>query len=111
MASLNTPFVKKYKDGKLVNDFDTVYVSEHPNRKAMHRKVRRNNRNAEGFYLQEVYDKPQRILKERYITDHILEKAIRMGLSKKEALAKYGKNRYEVNLEAKVIKVIQHKRF
>jgi hypothetical protein len=57
---------------------------------------------------QTIYSEPQRILKERYITDHMLEKAIRNGLTKKEALAKYGKNRYVTNPNAKPIKVIFH---
>ena len=44
-----------------------------------------------------------------YIKGHMLEKAIRIGLNKKEALEKYGKNRYTVNPNAKVIKAITHK--
>ncbi len=59
--------------------------------------------------VQLIYDEPVKIFVERYITDHCLEKAIRLGLSKKAALARYGKNRYRVNPEAKVSKIIIHK--
>ena len=58
--------------------------------------------------VQVIYSEPQRILKERYITDHMLEKAIRMGMSKKKALEVYGKNRYTDNPNAKPVKTIIH---
>jgi len=61
--------------------------------------------------VQIIYSEPQWILKERYITDHMLEKAIRLGLSKKEALAKYGKNRYQLNPNAKPIKTVIHLKY
>ena len=57
---------------------------------------------------QVVYSEPRRIFKERYITDHMLEKAIRMGMSKKKALEVYGKNRYIDNPNAKPVKTITH---
>ena len=71
---------------------------------ANNRKTTRGRKNQ----IQIVYSEPRRIFKERYITDHMLEKAIRQGLSKKEALSKYGKNRYVNNPNAVPVKTIIH---
>lgn len=68
-----------------------------------------NRKSTRGRRKQAVLSAPGRIFVERYITDHMLERAIRNGLSKNEALEKYGKNRYRPNPEAKVIKFITHK--
>lgn len=67
-----------------------------------------NRKETLGRKIQVIYSEPKYLLKERYITDHMLEKATIMGLNKKEALSKYGKNRYIVNPNAKPIKVIHH---
>jgi hypothetical protein len=77
---------------------------------ALNMPRKHNNRKSnDARRVQLIYDEPVKIFVERYITDHMLEKAIRLGLSKKAALAKYGKNRYRVNPEAKVSKIIIHK--
>ena len=85
---------------------------------ANNRKTTRGRKQNEEFTIidnnivrtrkQVVYSEPQRILKERYITDHMLEKAIKMGMSKKKALEVYGKNRYIDNPNAKPVKTITH---
>lgn len=67
-----------------------------------------NRKATKGRIKQTVYSEPRRIFKERYITDHMLEKAIRMGMSKKEAFKIYSKNRYTINKNAKPVKVIEH---
>lgn len=111
MASLNTPFVAIYRDGKLQNDF-SYYPSEGPNRRLRRATVRKfNNRISGGYYVQPVYSSkdPHRIFIGRYITQHMSDKCAAMGLSKKEALAKYGKNRYIINPTAKPVKFIKHK--
>ena len=68
-----------------------------------------NRKSGDSRRVQLIYDEPVKVFVERYITDHMLEKAIGMGLSKKAALAKYGKNRYRNNPNAKVSRIIIHK--
>ena len=68
-----------------------------------------NNRKNEQKSVQVIYSEPKKVLIGRYITDHMLEKAIRMGMTKKKALEVYGKNRYKVNPNAKAVKIIIHK--
>lgn len=111
MASLNTPFVAIYKDGKLQNDF-SFYPSKYPNRRMRRYNPRRqNNRISGGYYVQPVYSSkdPNKIFIGRYITKHMADKCEAMGLSKKEALEQYGKNRYIFNPNAKPVKFIKHK--
>jgi hypothetical protein len=67
-----------------------------------------NRKTTRGRKKQVVYSEPQRIFKERYITDHCLERGIREGLSRKQALDTYGKNRYITNPNAVPIKTIYH---
>jgi hypothetical protein len=57
---------------------------------------------------QVVMSEPQYIFKERYITERMLERASKEGLTKKQALAKFGKNRYAFNPNAKPLKTIIH---
>ena len=73
--------------------------------------VKRNNRKSGGSYIQAVYSKenPRKIFLGRYITEHMLAKATEEGLTTREALVKYGKNRYKINLEAKPVKFIKHR--
>lgn len=68
-----------------------------------------NNRKNEQKIVQLIYSEPLKVLVGRYITDHMLEKAIRSGMTKKKALATYGKNRYRINPNAKITKVITQK--
>lgn len=71
-------------------------------------RIHNNRKETAARRVQLVYNEPLKTFVERYITDHMLEKATRMGLSKKEALEKFGKNRYRVNPDSKVVKVIIH---
>ena len=67
-----------------------------------------NHKNGDSRKIQLIYTEKPRLLVERYITDHMLQKAISQGLSKKDALVKYGKNRYAKNPDARVLKIIIH---
>lgn len=78
------------------------------NRKSLSRRKNGKLVSTSNQIKQIIYSEPRRIFKERYITDHMLEKAIRQGLSKKEALDKYGKNRYVNNPNAVPVKTIIH---
>ena len=85
-------------------------VNRRDRRQVLNMPRKHNNRKSgDSRRVQLIYDEPVKVLVERYITDHILEKAIGMGLSKKAALAKYGKNRYRNNPNAKVSRIIIHK--
>lgn len=78
-------------------------------RQALKMPRKHNNRKiGNSKRVQLIYDEPVKIFVERYITDHMLEKAISRGLSKKKALELYGKNRYRKNTNTKIIKVIIH---
>ena len=70
-----------------------------------------NNRKNEQKSVQVIYSEPKKVLVGRYITDHMLEKAIRAGLTKKKALELYGKNRYRINTNAVPVKIITHKAY
>lgn len=60
-------------------------------------------------YKQHLLSEKGKTFVGRYITPHMLEKATKLeGLSKEEALEKYGKNRYRPNPNAKVIGVLNH---
>jgi hypothetical protein len=74
----------------------------------MGKNKKSNNTRKKTSYIQIVYSEPKYILKERYVTDYMLEKAIRNGMSKAEALDKYGKNRYMINPNAIPLKEIKH---
>lgn len=87
----------------------SVTVNRRTRRWALNMPRKHNNRKPNNARrVQLVYDEPVKIFIERYITDHMLEKAIRQGLSKKRALEVYGKNRYRKNPFAKVSKIIIH---
>lgn len=76
---------------------------------ANHRKSSRGNaKSTPGRRRQEVYSEPQFILVDRYLTPSMAKKAKREKLNKQDALNKYGKNRYAVNPNAKLVKVIYH---
>ena len=84
-------------------------VNRRKRRKFLNKLRKHNNRKiGNSRRIQFVYDKPEKIFVERYITDHMLEKAIRLGMSKKQALEIYGKNRYRKNNNLKVTKIIIH---
>ena len=72
---------------------------------ANNRQTRKSGRK---ISFQEVYSEPQYILKERYLTPHMLSISAEEGLSHKQALTKYGKNRYAINPNAVVMKTIKH---
>jgi hypothetical protein len=62
---------------------------------------------------QTVYTEPRRILKEKYLTakgKRVLAGELVNGkkLTKDEVWAKYGKNRYTINPNAKLLKTIIH---
>ena len=69
---------------------------------------RQTGKSGRKISTQDIYSEPQFILKERYITPHMLERCISQGWTKKQALAKYGKNRYALNPNAVVVKTVKH---
>lgn len=84
-------------------------VNRRQRRQALNMPRMHNNRKiGRSRKIQLIYNEPQKLLLERYITDHMLEKAVRLGYSKKKALEIYGKNRYRSNPDAKVAKIIVH---
>ena len=84
-------------------------VNRRQRRLALNMPRKHNNRASNNTRrVQVIYDEPVKIFVERYITDHMLEKSIRLGLSKKAALELYGKNSYRKNPNAKVSKIIIH---
>lgn len=86
-----------------------VTVNRRDRRSALNMPRMHNNRKiGRSRKVQLIYNEPQKLLLERYITDHMLEKAIHLGYSKKKALELYGKNRYRNNPDAKVAKIIVH---
>ena len=48
---MNKPYVKEYKDGKLINPIESVYNSEFPNRAARRYKPTRFRGNQKGISL------------------------------------------------------------
>ena len=69
---------------------------------------RKNKVRIDGKRIQIVYSKPQRILKENYLTPKGKRLLDNGEITKEEAWEKYGKNRYEDNPNAKPIGTIIH---
>lgn len=67
-----------------------------------------NRKSTNARKKQVVMSEKSKILVGKYITDHCLEKATKLGLNREEALERFGKNKYRNNPNAKVIKVINH---
>ena len=88
----------------------TATLNRRQRRQAMkNSKNSHKNRKNDQRTIQVVWSEPKMILVGRYITDHMLEKAIRSGMTKKKALEVYGKNRYRANSNAIAVKIITHK--
>lgn len=58
--------------------------------------------------IQRVLSEPGKIFVERYLTKTGKDKMVKENLTEKEALAKYGKNRYEKNPNAVIVKALRH---
>lgn len=65
----------------------------------------------EQYFYQDVYDRPYKKLVGRYLSSKGKRLLLTKQITEEEAYAKYGKNRYEIDPEAKYIKTIRHKRF
>ena len=88
----------------------TATLNRRQRRSAMkNSKNSHNNRKNNQRSIQIVYSEKPKVFIGKYITDHMLEKAIHAGMTKKQALEAYGKNRYRVNPSAKALKIITHK--
>ena len=58
--------------------------------------------------MQMVLNKPLKTFKEKYISPKGLKLFVQGVITRKEAWEKYGKNRYTINPNAKIIKGIKH---
>ena len=88
----------------------TATLNRRARRQAMkNSKYSHNNRKNDQKTIQIIWSEPKKILVSRYITDHMLEKCIYAGMTKKKALEIYGKNRYRINPNAVAIRIITHK--
>ena len=88
----------------------TATLNRRQRRQAMkNSKYSHNNRKNNQKTIQVIWSEPKMKLVSRYLTDSAIKRSRAENLSAIKALELYGKNRYNVNPNAKAVKIITHK--